>query len=96
MDDSFHIGRKDIAPSAPGRPASDQEQDAVPFDIPQGWYDEQDQWHWYTEEEKEQVRLTMLPDTTSFGGASGVDLAATNMQGELDFHSHKSYRPKHN
>ncbi|WVF71600.1 hypothetical protein IAT40_006408 [Kwoniella sp. CBS 6097] len=30
------------------------------FEVPQGWYDDQGEWHWYTDEEREQVKLTML------------------------------------
>ncbi|WWD17433.1 hypothetical protein CI109_101874 [Kwoniella shandongensis] len=32
----------------------------VPFEVPQGWYDDNGDWNWYTEEEKEQVRQAML------------------------------------
>lgn len=34
--------------------------DPIPFDIPLGWYDDAGVWNWYTDEEKEQVRLSML------------------------------------
>lgn len=33
------------------------------FDIPQGWYDDDGQWQWYTEEEKEQVKFAMMGST---------------------------------
>jgi hypothetical protein len=33
---------------------------AADLDIPEGWYDENGEWQWYTEEDKEQVRLAML------------------------------------
>ncbi|KAK8864270.1 hypothetical protein IAR55_001516 [Kwoniella newhampshirensis] len=32
----------------------------VPFEVPQGWYDDNGDWNWYTEEEKEQVRQAMI------------------------------------
>lgn len=34
------------------------------FDIPQGWYDDDGQWQWYTEEEKEQVKFAMMGPTS--------------------------------
>lgn len=34
------------------------------FDIPQGWYDDDGQWQWYTEEEKEQVKFAMMGSTS--------------------------------
>ncbi|WRT66232.1 uncharacterized protein IL334_003185 [Kwoniella shivajii] len=37
--------------------------EALDFEIPQGWYDEDGNWNWYTEEEKEQVRSTMMGQT---------------------------------
>ncbi|OCF60462.1 hypothetical protein L486_00095 [Kwoniella mangroviensis CBS 10435] len=38
----------------------DDGHELLDFEIPQGWYDESGEWHWYTDEEKEQVRQTML------------------------------------
>jgi hypothetical protein len=29
-------------------------------EVPQGWYDDQGNWQWYTEEEREQVRISMF------------------------------------
>ncbi|KAL7421721.1 hypothetical protein Q5752_003492 [Cryptotrichosporon argae] len=31
----------------------------IEFEVPQGWYDDANEWHWYTDEEREQVRLAM-------------------------------------
>ncbi|WWC94041.1 hypothetical protein V866_000879 [Kwoniella sp. B9012] len=38
----------------------DDGHELLDFEVPQGWYDESGEWHWYTDEEKEQVRKTML------------------------------------
>ncbi|WVQ99280.1 hypothetical protein IAU59_006412 [Kwoniella sp. CBS 9459] len=43
-----------------GRAEGEGGDEALHFDVPQGWYDDQGEWHWYTDEEREQVRLTML------------------------------------
>ena len=32
----------------------------IAFEIPQGWYDDDGTWNWYTEEQKELVRQTMM------------------------------------
>ena len=52
----------------------------VSFEVPQGWFDDQGNWRWYTEEEKEQVRLTMI----SQGGwdLPGDDGTKAAVQGE--------------
>ncbi|WOO76626.1 COPII coat assembly protein sec16 [Vanrija pseudolonga] len=37
--------------------------DEEPFEIPDGWYDDDGNWHWYTEEEREAVRQSMVGDS---------------------------------
>lgn len=49
------------AAAAPSTTGQDEDGNApIPFDIPLGWYDDAGNWNWYTEDEKEQVRLAML------------------------------------
>ena len=43
--------------------ATDDGDEPITFEVPQGWYDDAGEWHWYTAEEKEQVRQTMLADS---------------------------------
>ncbi|ORY32492.1 Sec23-binding domain of Sec16-domain-containing protein [Naematelia encephala] len=43
-----------------GAGQSPGENESLPFEVPQGWYDDNGNFQWYTEEEKEQVRLTMV------------------------------------
>lgn len=40
------------------------------FKLPEGWYDDNGEWQWYTEEQKELVRLTMM-DQAGWGEGAG-------------------------
>lgn len=58
IDDSFQIGHE--VPSSDPMPSS-AVNDA---EVPQGWYDDAGNWNWYTEEEREAVRQSMIADGT--------------------------------
>ena len=49
----------------------------VSFEVPQGWFDDNGNWQWYTEEEKEQVRLAMLGQE----GPNGQDANGESITG---------------
>jgi len=68
MDDSFAVGSGE-----PVAEEADNLQDqSVAFDIPEGWYGDDGQWNWYTDEEKEQVRQSMLLDAPTGDDSLGV------------------------
>ena len=57
MEESF-----DLSGGANGQAeVVDQKAEESPEqEVPQGWYDDQGNWQWYTEEEREQVRISMF------------------------------------
>ncbi|WVR07153.1 hypothetical protein IAU60_004194 [Kwoniella sp. DSM 27419] len=63
---------------SPSGPKPDEGDKPLPFEVPQGWYDDAGEWHWYTEEEREQVRLTMLGQ-----GGWSEDLAPASQEPEV-------------
>ena len=85
MDDSFVDQRADGVLAQQKLEPLEQFGANVPIllDVPEGWYDEAEQWHWYTPEEKEQVRLTML---AAWGG-QGVNGVGSDYfaEGERNF-----------
>ncbi|WVW83755.1 hypothetical protein I302_105776 [Kwoniella bestiolae CBS 10118] len=64
FDDSIQMPNEDDILNSGGQTQQVKKEDdghePLDFEIPQGWYDEGGEWHWYTDEEKEQVRQTML------------------------------------
>lgn len=56
IDESFQVGGND--------PSSDLMSSSAVNDaeVPQGWYDDAGNWNWYTEEEREAVRESMIAD----------------------------------
>ncbi|WWC61759.1 uncharacterized protein I303_104344 [Kwoniella dejecticola CBS 10117] len=62
-----------ISPMEVGQKSDDDGQEPLDFEIPQGWYDDDGEWHWYTDEEKEQVKQTMLGQMSYGGEEEQVD-----------------------
>ncbi len=88
MEDSFAIGgdedEQTVQESGSGDLAQN-DNDVASLDVPEGWYDEREEWHWYTEEEKEQVRLTML-DQGAWTGKEVREMQPEQIeQGEVFF-----------
>ncbi|KAK4690011.1 COPII coat assembly protein SEC16, partial [Tremellales sp. Uapishka_1] len=66
----------------------------IDFQVPEGWYDDNGEWQWYTEEDKEQVRLAMLVEAEPPGRSprdspgcilSGVTLAGPSPLSTLPY-----------
>lgn len=81
MDDSFQIGVDDR--DVPGMSGPEEVvkgetpvDEPLSFDVPEGWYDDQGVFQWYSPEEKEQVRQAML----------GQDVAPAPVSGMFPFH----------
>ncbi|WWC70316.1 uncharacterized protein I206_104266 [Kwoniella pini CBS 10737] len=55
IDDSVQFLPREV-----GQTKAEEGHEPLDFEIPQGWYDDNGEWQWYTEEEKEQVKQTML------------------------------------
>ncbi|EIW70788.1 hypothetical protein TREMEDRAFT_61295 [Tremella mesenterica DSM 1558] len=74
--------QQDIGPETKDHSYDDVQ--PVEVDIPQGWYDDHGEWHWYTEEEKAAVRQVMLtPDTSVLEQSHGSpDVGVTNGYGQ--------------
>ena len=68
-------------PRQPRRQETENGDDPVSFEVPQGWFDDAGKWNWYTDEQREQVRLAM----TGQGGwdQDGNDANAGYNGGEL-------------
>lgn len=57
VDDSLNLGRNDMVDEVA---ESNAGADDIDSQVPQGWYDETGEWNWYTDEEREQVRISMF------------------------------------
>lgn len=56
IDDSFQIGHNEPSSEPMSSSAAND------AEVPQGWYDDAGNWNWYTEEEREAVRQSMIAD----------------------------------
>ena len=87
MDNSFQVddGEEEEARNSAtqAHPKIGERKESVPFAVPQGWYDEVGQWQWYTQEEKEQVRLTLLGDQA--WGIEGKERVEQDQSGQGEF-----------
>lgn len=86
MDDSFQVNGEHERHTVFAEDKLDRAEDpqeVAPFEVPQGWYDEQGNWQWYTDEEKEQVRLTMLGAGGSMGEEAKIGRPDEHQHGEL-------------
>ncbi|KAL1413616.1 hypothetical protein Q8F55_001391 [Vanrija albida] len=59
-DDTLDFGRTADKPSTLD---TMDDGDEAALEIPDGWYDDDGSWHWYTDEEREAVRQSMLGDS---------------------------------
>ncbi|RSH82757.1 uncharacterized protein EHS24_007751 [Apiotrichum porosum] len=66
FDDTLDLGRNDMPAVSPIAATHDTRSAPVDFEVPEGWYDEDGGWHYYTEEERELVRVSMLNDVGYF------------------------------
>jgi len=60
----------------------DAVEEELPFDVPEGWYDEAGEFQWYTPEQKEAVRQTMLGERSWDMGDVESPMEAQPIQGE--------------
>ncbi|ORX36789.1 Sec23-binding domain of Sec16-domain-containing protein [Kockovaella imperatae] len=58
--DQAQSNRNTGGPRTPKRQQTENGDEPVSFEVPQGWFDDDGNWNWYTDEQREQVRQTML------------------------------------
>ena len=78
-----NLQAQNVGTSAGASASAQDANEPIAFDVPQGWYDDDGTWNWYTEDQKELVRQTMMgqgdwdqPEEPALQAQSGLPFQA--------------------